>query len=416
MTGASDTQRAHDIVLWGATGFTGALVAEYLVKRGLDGVRLALAGRNLAKLEKVRAELGQYDPKAAELPLLVGDSHDRASLDAIARQAKVVCTTVGPYAKYGSELVAACAEHGTHYCDLTGETQFIHRMIRAHEAQARETGARLVNCCGFDSIPSDLGTYMLYKAFADRGGQVHRVRMFCGETKGAASGGTIASMLNLVDEVKRDRSVLKVLGHPYSLYPEGERAGVDGSDQRGIGRDDDLGMWTAPFIMAAINAKVVRRSNALLDFAYGRDFRYDECASTGKGLSGLTRAAVTAGGMAAFLPAIAFGPTRRLLEKRLPSPGEGPDRATRESGFFVVRLIADGVDSGGNPLQLRGRVEGINDPGYGETAKMLGESALCLAFDELDSPGGLRTPASAMGEPLIERLRAAGMTFRVDER
>ena len=405
--------REYDIILWGATGFTGALVAEYLVKRGLGDVRLALAGRSRAKLESVRAELTKLDPSAAELPLVLGDSYDRASLDALAASTKVVCTTVGPYAKYGEALVAACAEAGTHYCDLTGEAQFIHRMIEGYHERAEASGARIVNCCGFDSIPSDLGTYMLHQAFSERGGQLARVRMYAGETKGGASGGTVASGLNLIDEAKSDRSVLKIAVDPYSLYPKGTPRGGDTRPQQGPGRDADLGMWTAPFFMAAINSKIVRRSNALLDFAYGPDFRYAEASTTGSGASGLLRSLAMSAGTAALLPALAIGPTRRMLEARLPKPGEGPDRAARESGFFVMRCVGDGVDASGNPLQLRGTIKGVNDPGYGETAKMLAESALCLAFDDLDCPGGLRTPASTMAEPLLARLRAAGMTFEV---
>ncbi|WP_052558070.1 saccharopine dehydrogenase family protein [Enhygromyxa salina] len=409
------SDREYDIVCWGATGFTGALVVEYLIEHhGLSGLRLALAGRDRDKLEALRRRMCEIDPAAAKLPLLIGDSLDRPSLDAIAVRTKVVCTTVGPYAKYGEQLVAACVAAGTHYCDLTGEAQFIRRMIDRHHEAARESGARIVNCCGFDSIPSDMGTYMMHRAFEQRGGQVRRVRMFVGETKGGASGGTIASALNIADEIKRDRSVLQVLSDPYSLYPTGEPAGQDGRDQAGVRKDKDLGMWTAPFVMAAINAKVVRRSNALLDFAYGRDFRYAESASTGAGAKGLIGAAVVTAVMTAAIPALAFGPTRRLLAKKLPKPGEGPSREAREAGFFVARLIADGVDASGDPMQLRGRVEGVNDPGYGETSKMLGESALSLAFDPLDSPGGLRTPASTMGDRLLERLRAAGMTFRVE--
>ncbi|PRP94024.1 saccharopine dehydrogenase family protein [Enhygromyxa salina] len=411
------SDREFDIVCWGATGFTGGLVVEYLLEHhGLKGLRLALAGRDRNKLEALRDRLTAIDVAAAELPLLVGDSHDRASLDAIARRTKVVCTTVGPYAKYGEQLVAACATLGTHYCDLTGEVQFIRRMIDRHDEAARASGARIVNCCGFDSIPSDIGTYMLHRAFEQRGGQVQRVRMFVGETKGGASGGTIASGLYIADEAKRDRSVLRTLVEPYSLYPAGEPPGRDKRDQAGVRKDDDLGMWTAPFVMAAVNAKVVRRSNALLDFAYGRDFRYEESTSTGPGLKGLLGAAAVTAVMSAAIPALSFGPTRKLLEKKLPKPGEGPSREAREQGFFVARLIADGVDASGDLMQLRGRVEGVNDPGYGETAKMLGESALALAFDPLSSPGGVRTPASTMGDALLERLRAAGMTFRVEDR
>jgi len=411
---SSASEREYDLVLWGATGFTGSLVAEYIVRHhGLAELRLALAGRSRAKLEQLRDELAQIDAAAGELPVLVGDSFDRVSLDEIATKTNVVCTTVGPYAKYGEALVAACAEAGTHYCDLTGEPQFIRRMIDAYHERARATGARIVNCCGYDSIPSDLGTFMLHRAFEQRGGELQRARMYAGETKGGASGGTVASALHIADEIKRDRSILKILGNPYALYPKDEPPGPDSGEQMGIGRQDELGMWTAPFFMAAVNAKIVRRSNALLEFAYGREFRYDEASTTGRGAKGLIGAVALTGAMMVLFPALAIGPARRLLERKLPKPGEGPSKAERDAGYFVCRLIGDGVDERGQALQLRARVEGSSDPGYGETAKMLAESALCLAFDELDSPGGLRTPASTMGDALLERLREAGMTFRV---
>lgn len=405
------TTREFDIVLWGATGFTGSLVAEYLVAHRLGTIKLALAGRDRGKLEQVRAELARRHAGAAELPLLLGDSHDRASLDAIASRTKVVCSTVGPYAKYGEPLVAACAAAGTHYCDLTGEPQFVHEMIARHHAAAQASGARIVHCCGYDSVPSDLGVFMLHRAFMDCGGQLQRAHTVVGKVKGGVSGGTIASALLVAEQARRDASVRKVVMDPYALYPQGEAAGPDEPDALGVHRDADLDQWTAPFVMAGINGKVVRRSNALLGFAYGREFRYSEVMGTGAGVGAAIRAAVVSVGTVVMLPMMAVGPTRKLLQRLLPAPGEGPDRATREAGFFVMHLIGDGVDQHGASMQLRGRVEGTSDPGYGETAKMLAESALCLACDPLDSPGGVCTPASSMGEALLERLRAAGMTF-----
>ncbi len=405
--------RSFDIVLWGATGFTGALVAEYLVRNRFDGLRLALAGRNRSKLEALRDELAGYAPAAAELPLLEGDSFDAPSLRRLAESTKVVISTVGPYAKYGEALVAACAAAGTHYCDLTGEAPFVADMAKAHGEAARQSGARIVHCCGFDSIPSDLGTLMMHDAFEKRGGQIIGVRFFAGESAGGMSGGTIASMMNLIDAAKADRKVLKALVDPYSLYPEGERRGGDKKPQGGLGRDKELGMWTAPFVMAAINSKVVRRSNALMGFPYGRGFRYAEAMSTGRGVQGLLRAAAVTVVSNAMAPAMMLPPTRALLERKLPKPGEGPDRQARENGFFVSRLLAEGLDAKGRALLLRGKIRGENDPGYGETAKMLSESALCLAFDELSSEAGSHTPASAMGMVLVERLRNAGMTFEV---
>lgn len=412
-----DRARKHDVVLFGATGFTGALVAEYLARHhGGSGARIALAGRDRAKLEGVRASLRAIDARSAEWPLLVADAKDEAALAAIAEATEVVCSTVGPYAKYGGPFVGACVRHGTDYCDLTGEVQFIRRMIDAHHEEAVRTGARIVHCCGFDSIPSDLGTLMLQEAMRERhGGHVHEVRFFAGESRGSASGGTIASMLNLLEEAERDPEVRRVVGDPYALVPPGER-GRDGADQRGVRFDRELGMWTAPFVMAAINTRVVRRSNHLMESRYGRDFRYSEVMSTGRGARGAIAATAITAGLGAFLGAAAVRPIRRMLEKRLPKPGEGPDREARERGYFVVRLIGKGRAADGREITLRGRVEGKADPGYGETSKMLSESALCLALDgaELDAPGGIRTPASTMGMRLVERLRAADMVFTVE--
>ena len=410
--------RERDIVVLGATGFTGALVAEYLVRRGLGDLRLGLAGRDREKLEQVRQRLAQIDPAAADLPLLIADSFDRASLDALARDTKVLCTTVGPYSKYGEQTVAACAAHGTHYCDLTGEPQFVRRMIDAHHENAHATGARIVNCCGFDSIPSDLGAFMLYRAFQQQGGQaqggqVQRVRNFLGSSRGGVSGGTIASALNMIDEARRDRDVRAAVMNPYSLYPQGEPPGPDGRDQMSVHHDADLGAWTAPFIMAMINAKIVRRSNALLGFAYGREFHYSESMRTGRGFKGMLVAGVVSTVIGIGTSAMAITPLRRIAQRKLAKPGSGPSQAQRDRGHFRFQLIGDGVDAEGKPLQIRGRVEGKGDPGYHGTAIMLGESALSLAFDSLDSPGGVRTPASTMGDALLGRLRAAGMTFEV---
>jgi short subunit dehydrogenase-like uncharacterized protein len=405
--------RERDIILLGATGYTGALVAEYLVSRGLGSLRLGLAGRDLGKLERLRSSLAQIDPAAADVPLLHADSFDRASLDALAASTKVLCTTVGPYAKYGEQTLAACADHGTHYCDLTGEPQFVRAMIDRYHEQALATGARIVNCCGFDSIPSDIGTFMLFREYQRRGGQLQRVRNFLADTRGGVGGGTVASALNIVEEARRDREVREALLDPYSLYPRGEPPGPDRRDQVGAKRDADLGAWTAPFIMAVINGKIVRRSNALLDFAYGREFRYSETMRVGSGVGGMLGASIVSASIALGTSAMAITPLRRMAERRLAKPGSGPSKAQRERGHFRFELIGDGADAQGAPLQLRGRIVGVGDPGYGGTSMMLGESALALAFDELEAPGGVRTPASTIGDALLERLRGAGMTFEM---
>ena len=413
MAQPTQDEREFDIILFGATGFAGALVAEYFAEHD-DPPRWAMAGRNLEKLEKLRADLSDDFPAIADVDLVVADSNDEASLEAMASRAKVICSTVGPYAKYGSALVKACIDKGTHYCDLTGEAQWVRAMIDAHHEQAREAGVRIVTCCGFDSIPSDLGTLMLqHHALETHGRPCTQVKFFMAKVRGGFSGGTVASMLELLEQASKDRSILKVLGHPYSLNPEGERKGPDGSDQKWIRYDEDARAWTAPFLMAAINTKIVRRSNALLDYKYGREFRYSEVTRMSSGPSGMFAAAMMALGLGGFTMALMQEQTRALLEKFvLPSPGEGPSREMIDSGFFEVRLVGH-IE--GRAVTVRGKVRGERDPGYGATATMLGESAICLALDQdkFESEGGILTPASAMGMPLVERLRDAGMTFEV---
>lgn len=407
-----DRSREFDIVLWGATGFTGKLVAEYLVRNYIHaegnahGLRLALAGRNKVKVDAVAKEIG-----APELPVLTGDSFDEDSLDAMASRAEVVITTVGPYAKYGDALVAACVRNQTDYCDLTGEPNFVRDVIDAHEETASRDGTRIVHCCGYDSIPSDLGTLMVQEAMKQRhGSYASEVKLAAGEMSGGPSGGTLATMMNMVDDMKANPKLRRVLGDPYALNPKGVR-GPDEGDQRGVRFDKDFDMWTAPFVMAAINTRIVRRSHALLGLPWGDQFRYSEVMSTGKGVTGFQRAAAIAAGVAGFFALVALPITRPMIEKRLPAPGEGPSKEEREKGFFKTRLIALGEGR-----QVRGIVEGFQDPGYGATAIMLSESALCLALDgaKLESPGGILTPASAMGVRLIERLRSAGMRFEVE--
>ncbi len=402
-----------DVVVWGATGFTGRLVAEYLYERyGASGeLRWAMGGRNESKLSAVRDEIG-----ADGVPLLVGDAGDPASLDALAAQTRVVCTTVGPYAKYGSELVAACARQGTHYCDLAGEAQWIRRMIDAHEETAARSGARIVHCCGFDSIPSDLGVHFLQReAVARHGEPCEEVKLRVRAMKGGASGGTAASLMLVVEAAREDRRIARVLKNPYSLNPEGEREGPDRPDQQGAAYDEDVDAWTGPFVMAAINGKVVRRSNAVQGYPYGRDFRYSEAVITGPGLAGHAKALALTAGLGGLLVGAAFAPSRYLLNRFvLPSPGEGPSRQQRENGFFNLRLIGRYADG----RRLRATVTADRDPGYGATSGMLAEAAVCLAQDVPRErvAGGFWTPASALGDPLIERLRArAGMGFEIAE-
>ncbi len=403
--------REFDLIVVGATGFTGALVTEYLCERyGIGGsLRWAAAGRNEAKLSALRESLGQ---KAESLPLMVADTLDAASVSELAKRSRVILTTVGPYARYGSGLVAACAENGTHYCDLAGEVQWIRRMIDAHDATARKSGARIVHCCGFDSIPMDIGTWFLQQEANKRtGAYCNSITLLVRAMKGGASGGTMASMMNLMREARADREVARVLARPYSLNPDGERRGPDRGDQRGVRFDADAGSWTAPFIMASVNTRVVRRSHALLGHPWGADFRYHEAIRTGRGMGGWARAAMITAGLGGLVGLASFSGSRGLLERFvLPKPGTGPDAEARENGFFNLEHIGKLADGG----RIRSRITGDRDPGYGSTSKMLAESAVCLAHDDLDSRGGVLTPAAAMAAPLIRRLTTnAGLSFQI---
>jgi len=412
--------RELDVVLHGATGFTGRLVAEHLlVRHGADGdLRWALSGRSREKLERVRDELARDTgvASARELPLVVADAHDAEALAGLARRTRVVCTTVGPYALHGSELVAACAGAGTHYCDLTGEVPWMRRMIDAHESAARESGARIVHACGFDSIPSDLGTWFLQREMRERqGAPASHVKLRVHGMRGGMSGGTAASMLNILEEAGRDPAVRRLLADPHALEPEAA-SGAGESEPLTPRWDDDFESWTAPFVMAAINTRVVRRTRALLESrgeGYGAGFRYDEAVLTGPGPAGWLKAAAVAGGLGVFAAAGSVGPLRSALARLVPSPGEGPSRERREAGWFDLRLVGEHPHERGK--SLRARVTGDRDPGYGATARMLGESAACLAQDGLAAGGGFWTPAAALGEPLLARLEAhAGLRFSLE--
>lgn len=404
-------RREFDVIVWGATGFTGALVAEYLLARyGTDGdIRWAIAARSESRLAELKASLGDA---AGDLETIVADSFDEDALDAMVARTRVVLTTVGPYAKYGSPLVAACVENGTHYCDLAGEAQWIRRMIDQHHRRATETGARIVHCCGFDSVPMDIGAWFLQQSAMQRhGSHCESIAMLVKAMRGGASGGTMASMMNLVRESREDREIAKILVHPYSLNPEGERQGPDKRDQQGMAKDPLADVWTAPFIMAGINTKVVRRSHALLGYPWGKEFRYREATMTGRGAGGWFRAFTLSSGLSVFVLLAAFGATRGLLERfALPKPGEGPNPEQRENGFFDLRQFGQLPDG----TLIKTRITGDRDPGYGSTSKMLGECAVCLALDDLESGGGVMTPAAAMAAPLLRRLEAnAGLKFEL---
>ena len=399
--------REYELILWGATGFTGALVARHLVDTYGDGLNWAIAGRNLDKLEKLKKELG-----SPAVPVIQADSSDRGSLDAMVKRTRVVCTTVGPYASYGTELLAACAHEGTHYCDLTGEVQWMAHTIKHYQQVAEASGARIVHTCGFDSIPSDLGTLYLQQCMQKEFGEyADRVKSRVGKFSGSASGGTIASMMVMMEQASNDSSVRDIMADPYSLNPEGDRSGADGPDDNTAIFDDDFSQWTSPFVMAAVNTRVVRRSNALSLNRYGKEFSYDERQLTGTDKRAKRKAKAIAMGTRLTPTVMSVGLLRKLAGRFLPAPGEGPSPEEQRRGHF--ELFFHGVNSkSGNTL--RTRLAGDRDPGYGATSRMLGEAAVCLARDDLSCPGGILTPAAAMGDQLIKRLESsAGITFEL---
>jgi len=403
-------QREFDIIVLGASGFTGRLVVEYLLSTyGVDGdLKWAIAGRNIAKLEEVRA-LYLADKQQSSLPILIADSQDEASLAELVARTQVLCTTVGPYALYGTPVVAACAAAGTHYCDLSGEVHWMAKVISQYQSAAEESGACIVPTCGFDSIPFDLGTWFLQDAMQNKHGVAAcEVKTRVGRFSGTASGGTIASILTMLEEAGNDPDIVRTLEDPYSLNPKDAARGPDGPDQAGSCFDPDFNQWTSPFIMAAVNTRVVRRTNALLDFPWGNDFSYGEAVLCKSRFQSLGNAMSGNIGMAA----LAMGPTRKLARRFLPKPGEGPSQHTREKGFYEI--FFHGVHPDDKSKDMRLKVTGDMDPGYGSTSKMLAEAAVCLAKDEIDVAGGFWTPASAMNKLLIDRLIArAGLTFEI---
>ena len=401
---ATAADRPYDMVVFGATSFVGQILTKRLVEQAPDDLRWAIAGRDPVKLVDVAAASG------ADVDQVVADAGDHNAMDALAASTRVVVSTVGPYALYGSPLVAAVARAGTDYCDLTGEPQWMRAMIDAHHDTATRTGARIVHACGFDSIPSDLGVWFTQREAIERFGvPCTSISFRLKAAKGGASGGTIASGLNLIEEARRDPSLRALLANPYALAPEGMRSGPKQPNVTLPRRDAASGGWAAPFVMAATNTRVVQRTHALLGRPWGDEFEYDEAMLVGDGPVGAVKAAAVAGGMSGFAGVAAFGPTRSVLRKLWPAPGEGPSAHAQQDGFFDVRLY--GRTGGGDEIVTR--VTGDRDPGYGSTAKMLAQAALAfLDVDRNQVGGGFWTPATAFGDLLIERLVAhAGLTF-----
>lgn len=400
--------RPLDLVVFGATSFVGQILTGYLVDRfGVDGgLRWAIAGRDLEKLARVA------DTTGADVERIAADASERAALDDLVSRTRVVVSTVGPYALYGSDLVAAAVAAGTDYCDLTGETQWMRRMIDEHGDAATRSGARIVHTCGFDSIPSDLGVWFLQQRAIERYGVAcNQVSMRVRSLRGGASGGTIASMMNLMDEVAADPSLRALLADPYALSPADQRHGPAQPDLMRPTHDPVSGHWVAPFVMAAVNTRVVQRSHALLGRPWGQDFRYDEATDCGVGPVGAAKAVGLSSAMAAGLGLVAIGPTRRIVGRLVPQPGEGPSPAAQERGSYDLRFHGTTPDGD----RILTRVTGDRDPGYGSTARMLGEAAAALVeLDRGEVTGGFWTPSTAFGDRLVERLEAhAGLRFDV---
>ncbi len=411
--------RDFDIVLFGATGFVGRLTAGYLAEDQPAGARIALAGRSRERLAAVRDSLGAA---AADWDLVVADASDASAMAGLARRTTVVVTTVGPYAKYGRTLVAACADAGTHYADLTGEILFHREVVDTHQARAVQTGARIVPSCGFDSIPSDLGVFELARKVAEDGaGELTTTTTYVRSLKGGISGGTIDSMREQARTQRAVPGATRIVNDSYGLSPD--RSAEPSSRDRTAGgggplaavtraipvRRDAQGRWTAPFVMASYNTRVVRRSNALLDYRYGRDFRYAEVTDCGRDVTAPVKAGVLTGGLLGLATGMSFGPTRAVLDRILPKPGEGPSVASQTAGRFVLDIETTTTTG----ARYRCRFAADKDPGYSGTAVMLGESGLSLAFDDLPEAAGVLTPATAMGQALADRLRARDFTIEV---
>ena len=383
------TARDIDITIYGATGFTGSLVAEYLAGLGDAELELALAGRNGDKLRALAEDLGCAD----RVTLIEADAADRAALDALAARSKVVIAMAGPYAQYGSGLLAACVEAGTDYVDLCGEPQWMREMIEKHEARAKETGARIVFSCGFDSVPSDLGVVHLQALAEEKhGSPFPRVKGRVERIQGGPSGGTVASLVGSTKAAAADPAVRDVMISPFGLTP-----GFQGAKQphgQAPVEDEDLGTWAAPFVMAVINVKNVHRTNVLGGLPWGEGFVYDEMLVTGPGEKGAEMAKQVA----------AMGPGGGMGQSKL-QPGEGPSKEERENGFFTLALHGSGPDGKTGVV----RVSGDKDPGYGWTSMMISQSALCLLRDGVEAEGGIWTPGAAMGAKLLQRAQDAGV-------
>lgn len=408
----------YDVVVFGATSFVGQLLTRYLAEyfsAQTETMRWAIAGRSDTKLAELKRSLGAA---GQSLPVIVADAASETQLRALCAQTRVVVSTVGPYALYGEPLIKVCAETGTDYCDLTGETQWIKKMVEKYASAAQQSGARIVHCCGFDSVPSDMGVWFLQQqAMRQWNTPATHVKMRIKTLKGGASGGTVASMINVVQEAAANPSLRKELINPYTLCPKGHGFNARQHYVKSAEFDTDFDAWIAPFVMAAINERVVHRSNALSGNAYGSQFTYDEAVLTGTGFKGRLSALAIVAGLGAFVAGIVIGPIRHLMERfLLPKPGEGPSPEAQLAGRYDLRFF--GRTGAGQTVRVK--VTGDRDPGYGSTSKMLGQAAISLALDHVEHgnkigrAGGFWTPATMFDGRFIERLtRHAGLRFEL---
>ena len=413
----SSEKRPYAVVLYGATSFVGQITAHYLTeflsntkdKNGAN-VTWAIAGRDEEKLNELQSKL------ASKVDIIIANSDDAASLDKMTKQSQVIISTVGPYLKYGEPLIKSCAENGTDYVDLTGEAIFIKDMMDKYQDAAKQSGARIVNSCGFDSIPSDLGVYFTQQKAEEKfGNACDIIHMRVKAAKGGLSGGTIASMATIFEEVSQDKSRRKQVANPYLLNDDKDAPNVRQANVSKPEYDDEHKRWLAPFVMASINTRIVHRSNQLLGYEYGRDFKYDEAMWMKDGVKGKLSSYAMSAGLLGFATAMMIKPSRDLLSKHvLPKSGSGPSKEEQENGYFDIRLFGQTASND----TINTKVTGDKDPGYGSTSRMLSQAALCLAQDISKDAvgGGFWTPASAMGNSLIKRLEAySGISFEIVE-
>tara|TARA_Y100000991_G_scaffold214308_1_gene201749 strand:- start:1295 stop:2509 length:1215 start_codon:yes stop_codon:yes gene_type:complete len=394
-----------DLVIWGATGFTGQLVCEYIA-RSYDSKDLnwTIAGRNEEKLLKLKNRLNINNP------ILIGNSNDKSSLEKICGKTKVICSTVGPYAIHGTELIHACVKMKTNYCDISGETQWIRKIIDTYHEKAKSLKIKIVNSCGFDSIPSDMGVYFCQSNYYKENGEyAHAINMRVAGMKGGFSGGTYNSLTNVMHEASVNKFVRKTLNNPYGLNPISEQSGPDKKDLRSVTYDKEAKSWIAPFVMAGINTKIVRRSNALFNYKYGKSFLYSEALLVGDGILGKII------GYLSLIPILMViqkkgSIIKRIVDLFVPKAGQGPSKKQRENGFYNLKFYFNS-----NRKKYLAKVTGDMDPGYGSTSKMLAECAVCLAIDDTSNKNyGVITPSVAFEENILQRLQNnAGLKFSI---